>query len=75
MVPDEDVRINLTLDEALVLDDLLQGLGDQGVLPIVHPSQRRALWNLACLLESALVAPFKPDYRERLDAAKRNLTD
>lgn len=55
--------------------DLLKGIGDKEALKIAHSSQRRALWNLACLLENALVEPFKPDYRERLHAVKRNLTD
>lgn len=71
----ETTTIVLTRDEALVLDDLLNTLTDQPVLNISHPAQRRALWNLACLIEKQLVETFNPDYKDRLEIAKKNLTD
>ncbi|HSK42511.1 MAG TPA: hypothetical protein VLA83_01350 [Candidatus Binatia bacterium] len=75
MTTQETTTIVLTRDEALVLDDLLDALTDQPALHIVHPAQRRALWNLACLIEKELVETFNPDYKERLEIAKKNLTD
>ena len=71
----ETTTIVLSRDEALVLDDLLSTLFDQPAVQIAHPAQRRALWNLACLIEKELVETFQPDYKERLEIAKKNLTD
>jgi hypothetical protein len=71
----ETTTIILSRDEALVLDDLLSKVADQPTMEIAHPAQRRALQNLACLIEKELVETFKPDYKERLEIAKKNLTD
>lgn len=71
----ETITITLTRDEALVVDDLLETFTDQPAVQIAHPAQRRALWNLACLIEKELVETFNPDYKERLEIAKKNLTD
>jgi hypothetical protein len=70
----EQATIILSRDEALVLDDLLSTFTNQFAIEISHPAQRRALWNLACLIEKELVETFKPDYKERLAIAKKNLT-
>ena len=71
----ETTTIVLSRDEALVLDDLLHTFSDQPVIQIVNPAQRRALHKLAGRLEKELVETFKPDYKERLEIAKKNLTD
>jgi hypothetical protein len=71
----ETTTIILSRDEALVLDDLLETFTDQPAVQIAHLAQRRALWNLACLIEKELAETFNPDYKEQLEIAKKNLTD
>jgi len=70
----EQTTIILSRDEALVLDDLLSTFSNQSAVEISHPAQRRVLQNLGCLLEKQLAETFKPDYKERLEIAKQNLT-
>lgn len=72
---EQEVTITLSNDEALVLDALLADLDDQASIPITHPAERRALWNLSASLEKVLVEPFKPDYEKLLAAARERLTD
>jgi len=75
MTAEESITITLTRDEALVLNDLLSDFRDEPAVTIAHPAQRRALWNLACLLDKALPDVFAPDYKLRVEAAKQSLTD
>jgi hypothetical protein len=70
----ETTTITLSRDEALLLFDLLDGFTDPPALQIPHPAHRRALWNLCCLIERELVETFRPDYNDRLEIAKKNLT-
>jgi hypothetical protein len=75
MVNDQTCSIELTEDEALVLFEFLQRISDQDVLRIEDPAERRALWNLACLLERRLAAPFRADYPSLLAGARGRLRD
>jgi hypothetical protein len=71
----EPVPIELTGDEALVLFELLSRFSDTNTFAIEDQAEARALWNLLCLLQKRLVAPFRPDYREILSQARDRLRD
>ena len=72
---DENIKVSLTHDEALVLFELLSRFSDSNKLSIEHQSEERALWNLCCLLENVMVEPFKKDYIELLHSARERLKD
>jgi hypothetical protein len=74
MEKEETTTIVLSRDAALVLDDLLSNFTDQSAIQIEHPAQRRAIHKLAARIEKELVETFKPDYTDRLEIAKKNLT-
>jgi len=71
----EFVRLEMTVDEALVLFELLSGYSESGSLTVTHQAEQRVLWNLHCLLERQLVEPFDPDYETLLTAARDRLRD
>ncbi|MER7283174.1 hypothetical protein ABT369_52980 [Dactylosporangium sp. NPDC000244] len=74
----DDVRISLTQDEALVLFEWLWRIDEQtdrfGDL-VEDEAERRALWNLTCLLERELVQPFSANYAELVEQARSRLRD
>ena len=72
---EEEIKISLTKDEALVLFEMLSRYSDSEKLNIEHQSEERALWNLNCLLEKQLVEPLKENYSELLQAARDRLKD
>ena len=60
-MPDTDVTISLTSDEALILFDVLHRWEDEErVSAPSHPAEQVALWNLSALLERELREPFAP---------------
>ena len=72
---DRPIAIYLTHDEGLVLFDLL-ARGDEAAdrtYRVEHSAEHVVLWGLRGILDSWLVAPFAPDYADRLDAARRAL--
>ena len=74
-MPDEDVTILLTGDEALVLFDVLHRWQDDGqVSGQQNEAEQVALWNLSAVLERALVEPFNPRYNELVAEARARLT-
>jgi hypothetical protein len=67
----ESVTVSLTNDEALVLFEwLARNDAASGPLLIEDESERKVLWVLEGLLESVLVDPLRPDYKERLAEAR-----
>lgn len=67
------MTIELSDDEALVLFELLarqKDSADPRVLQLVHVAERNALWALEAEFERKLVAPFRPEYDELLEAAR-----
>ena len=69
-----DWTIRLTRDEALVLADYLHRWSESGDQAFVDESERVALDNLLCLLESADDGTaFAKDYAAQLDAARTRL--
>lgn len=66
---DQDVQIRLTPDDALVLFEFLQRFDSFDLLSIEDQSEQRALWNLSCLLEKQLAAPFQTTYADLFESA------
>lgn len=71
----EQVRLELTADEALVLFDFLSRFSDTDVLAVEDKAEQRALWNVCCLLEKQLVEPFLANYDQLLRQARDRLRD
>lgn len=69
------VQLEVTADEALVLFEFLSRYSDTDALSVDDQAEQRALWNLQCLLEAKLVESFRPDYDQRLAAARDRLRD
>jgi hypothetical protein len=72
---EEQVTIELSKPEALVLFELLSRFSDGDRLQIEDRAEERVLWNVQCLLERALVEPFEPGYGELLNEARNRLRD
>jgi hypothetical protein len=70
---EEKVIIELSKSEALVLFEFLSRTSDDDSLTAPDQAERRALWNLECRFEKALVEPFLPNYQELLEQAKKRL--
>jgi hypothetical protein len=68
------ISITLARDEALVLLEMLADFRDELVVTVRDQAERRALWNLTCLLEKALPEALSPKYRELVEIAKKNLS-
>lgn len=71
----ENIQIEITKDEALVLFEFLSSFSETGTLEIVDQAEERALWNLKCVLEKILVEPFYPDYLDIIKVARDRLRD
>jgi hypothetical protein len=73
----EEITIQLTHDEALVLFEWLHRTDEQNNFAniIEHQAEQRALWNLTSLLERGLSELFDPNYRELLEQARTRLRD
>ena len=70
-----NIKIELSPDEALVLFEYLSRFSDTGKTEFEDKSEKIALWNLTCLLEKVMVEPFKPNYGELVHAARDRLRD
>ena len=72
-----EIAINLTFDEALVLDGFLSrsepGRGD--CFTIEHQAELRVLWNIGAMLESRLPVVNNPDYERLLASARERVRD
>lgn len=71
----ENVQIEITKDEALVLFEFLSRFSETATFEIEDQAEERALWNLTCVLEKILVEPFHPDYLDIIKAARDRLRD
>jgi hypothetical protein len=72
-----EIAINLTFDEALVLDGFLSRAeptrGD--CFTIEHQAELRVLWNIGAILESSLPIVNNPDYERLLASARERVRD
>ena len=70
--PADGVVLRLASDEALVLFEWLHRMEDEeGYASVIEDdAEELALWRLSGLLESELVEPFRPDYRQLVAEAR-----
>lgn len=73
MKPKEKVVIELTESETLVLFEFLTRFSKQEKLEIADPSESKVLWDIQCILEEKLAAPFKANYAEILSKAQADV--
>lgn len=74
-MPDTDVRISLTGDEALILFDLLHRWeDDERVSTPHHRAEQVALWSLSAVLETELRQPFDTRYAHLVSKARARLS-
>ena len=68
----QSISVVLTPAEALVLFDLLSRWAETDAASVLleHQAEWRVLWDTLAVLQKALVEPFMPDYRDRLDRAR-----
>jgi hypothetical protein len=71
----EDVTLTVTRDEAIVLFAWLSRFNNDPTLEFEDQAEQRVLWDLECLLESALDEPFRPDYTQIVLAARSRVRD
>jgi len=75
-VSGQNVTLDLSLDEALVLFDWLTRTSEAGEpVPFADPAEQRVLWNIESSLEAVLVAPLSDDYEAQLEAARSAVRD
>jgi hypothetical protein len=74
-MPDDDVVLKLTRDEAIVLFAWLSRFNNQPTPGFEDQAEQRVLWDLECMLESALDEPFLPDFVEIVLAARSRVRD
>ena len=72
---DTVVNLHLGIDEALVLFEMLADFQSAPSLTVTTPAERLALIRLHGVLETTLVEPLRPDYRELLGAARVRLKE
>jgi len=71
---EDQVTLVLSADEALVLFEWLSRF-NAGEHEFADQAEQRILWDLESMLESRLVAPFKPDYNALVSAARERVRD
>ncbi len=67
------VSLRLTRAEALVLFEWLARVDAAGNLPVEDSAEQQVLWRLEGQLESILLEPLAPNYREALETARRQV--
>lgn len=70
MMPMEEVKLELSNAEALILFEFVSRFSDKKSLEIKNPAEEKVLWQICCQLESILVEPFHRNYDELLAAAR-----
>jgi len=71
----EQVTLQLSRDEALVLFEWLARVNSEQTMRFEDQSEQRVLWNLEGSLESILVEPLDPNYEAIVAAARARLRD
>jgi hypothetical protein len=68
-------RVTLCLEKevALVLFEMLSDAEDESAMPIRDVAERYAIWMLVGRFESALAEPFRPDYGDIVEEAKKRV--
>ena len=72
----ENLHIQLTKSEALVLFDLLTRLNQKHLSDIFEDqAEQRVLWDLEATLEKQLAAPLQTNYLDILNKAREDIRD
>jgi hypothetical protein len=71
----EDVTLNLTRDEAVVLFDWLVRFNADKGRQFEDQAEQRVLWDLEASLESTLEEALRPDYAQIVAAARSRVRD
>jgi len=67
------VLLRLTRAEALVLFEWLARVDAAGSLPVEDPAEQQVMWRLEGQLEKTLLEPLAANYREAVEAARREV--
>jgi hypothetical protein len=67
------VSLRLTRAEALVLFEWISRVDAAGNLPVEDPAEEQVLWRLEGQLESKLIEPLGPNYKQAVDAARKEV--
>jgi len=68
---DKEIDLKLTIAESLVLVDLISKI--ERFKEKLAKEEKRALWNLECVLEKALTEPIIGNYSQTLEQSKQHL--
>ena len=71
----EEIQINLSRDEAVILFEFLSRFSNEEILEIEDQAESRVLWNILCDLEKVLTEPFSEKYTEILETAREKIRD
>lgn len=74
-VVDEQIELTLSMDEALILFELVSRFTDEDKVEIVDQAEQRVLWDICCLLEKQLEAPFSGDSAKIIEKARDRVRD
>ena len=69
-----DINLTLSKDEALILFEFLARFAEKEKLEIEFGAEEQVLWNLHANLEKMLSEPFRKEYSELLEVARRKFT-
>lgn len=69
------ITLEFSKAEAIVLFEFLARGNDINIFVIEDQSEQRVLWNIECMLEKALVAPFDSNYSNILSQAREEVRD
>jgi hypothetical protein len=71
----QDIRLSLNAQEALVLFEFLTRFSDDHQLTIIDQAEARVLWDLQCRLEPLIDSINNPRYEEELAEARASVRD
>jgi hypothetical protein len=71
----QDVTVELTRAEALVLFEFLARYMKEERLEIEDQAEQRVLWDICASLEKILAEPFAPDYVDLVAKARAQVRD
>jgi hypothetical protein len=69
----EQVYIKISEDEALVLFEFLERLGDTENLSFAHTAEYIALMKISAQIDKSITTMFKPDYLTLLESARQRV--
>lgn len=72
----DDIKLNLTIDQALVLFDLLARVNANETNNFLEDeAEQKVLWTIEGQLEKVLIEPFKANYNDIIKNARQRLNE